>query len=589
MTIKSAETGPSPDADVRLGNILNKEIPFSIRHALLREWVSDDAEPACRALERLLERAAAGHVDEIAKAKQAELEQLIEQLKAGALRPATYVGTFDGPANPTRVRVRTPSGEEMSSLVPDEDLRASLRFGDTAWLDAQGRSVLYRQDASVEAGEVVRFERRRDDRRIVVTVHDHDAEVIQMSDALAERVKKGEVSPGANLLACLKRRIAFESLDEEGGNGNFRYLSRDPLPDVLIERDLGDPPPFIADVLAHIRREITAPAHGRKYRIRRAQTKLLAGVSGSGKTLSIEATIRAAYELLAEHIGVPIEDLPRRVMRLRMAEVGSMWFSQTEKNIDRYFDEVSAMSDLKYTAADGTEHELPVFCIIEEADSIGMARGGEETYSRIQGTLLQRLDANSRRFGERLIIVLATTNLPQLLDSAMLRRLGGTVERFGRLSRNGCAAVLEKHLAGLPLPEAYGSDAAHRERHVIRETLAWLYGMAGDDPDLVEVTYVGSAIPTIFRRRALLTGGLIDRSVQQAAQTACRREFDVADEQGITCDLLIEAFDKQIRAIVEQLTEQNVGHHLTLPHGVRVAHVRALDPPPLSRRDLNRN
>lgn len=592
MSVKTASNGhAAAEHKKRLHPVLDPALPFDTRRMLLAEMANDESPASAQMIQHLLEQATAANEESVYKEKIAEAQQLIEQLKSGALRPATFVGLLDAQFNGVpRVRLRLPSGEEVSCLVPDEKLLASLQIGDTVWLDGQMRAVLYRQDTPADAGEVVRFERAYGDWKAVVSARDHDEQVVLMSQALAEKVKAGIVKPGAKLLACTRRRIAFDSLDEESGFAHYRYLSRDPIPDVRIDRDLGDPPAYIGDVVEHVRREMQYPELGRKYGIRRSTTKLLAGVTGSGKTLSIEATIRAVMDAAAEHVGIESKDLPSRVMRLRMATVGSSWFAETERNIDRFFDEAEALSDEKFTGPDGKDYELPLILVLEEADSLGAERnGGEQVYSRVQGTLLQRLDANVRRFGDRLIIVLCTTNVPHLLDGAFLRRVGGTIEHFGRLTRKGTAAVLDKHLARLPLPGEFGEGADSRRGRVRREVLDWLFGQSGDDPPLVEVTYVGSSQPVPFYRRALLTGGLIDRAAQQAAQAGCRREAADGDDAGVTCELLIEALDRQIRSMVGQLNEHNVGNHLTLPHGARVAQVRRLDAPPLSRRDLQRN
>src|SRR5262249_61747233 len=121
------------------------------------------------------------------------------------------------------------------------------------------------------------------------------------------------------------------------------------------------------------------------------------------------------------------------------------------------------------------------------------------------------------RFQSRLIIVLATTNVPHLVDPALLRRTGGTIERFGRLSRKGFAAVLEKHIAGLPIAAMHGDTQHQRERRLLGEVADWIFCPNGQDPGQVELVYAGSAQAVTFHRRDLLTAALVDRAVQQTA------------------------------------------------------------------------
>ena len=109
----------------------------------------------------------------------------------------------------------------------------------------------------------------------------------------------------------------------------------------------------------------------------------------------------------------------------------------------------------------------PVLAICEEFDAVGRARGtGEPIGERIQATALERLDVNSPRLKDRMVIVLATTNVPDLVDPALIRRVGGTTETFGRLNRRGFMAVLRKQIRGLELCAGYG-DQVDAEQRVV--------------------------------------------------------------------------------------------------------------------------
>jgi len=125
---------------------------------------------------------------------------------------------------------------------------------------------------------------------------------------------------------------------------HYRYLLKLPPPDVRVERDIGAPPAFIDELTEFVRIEMTTPDLRRRYRLRRSVMKLLSGVSGSGKTLAIHALWRRMYEVVSEVTGVALAELPFRVFKLRLSQVLSMWFGESDKNIDRFFEEIEQMA-----------------------------------------------------------------------------------------------------------------------------------------------------------------------------------------------------------------------------------------------------
>ena len=154
---------------------------------------------------------------------------------------------------------------------------------------------------------------------------------------------------------------------------------------------------------------------------------------------------------MSEITGVPLEQLPPRVFRLRQSQVLSMWLGESDKNVDRLFDEIEQLADQPFKTPDGRQFRLPVLVIIEEADGMARARNHDHdaVHDRILTTALQRLDPARANIRERLIIFLASTNEPQIVDPAFLRRVGGSIEIFGRLNRSAFRAVLQKLTRGI--------------------------------------------------------------------------------------------------------------------------------------------
>jgi len=166
------------------------------------------------------------------------------------------------------------------------------------------------------------------------------------------------------------------------------------------------------------------------------------------------------------------------------------------------------------------------------------------------------------------LILLSTTNRPDLIDSAMSRRLG-LHARFTRLDRAGFEAVLACKL------KPHYPYAGPREE-VLEGAVRWLFGPGGETQGLVEVT-LGDGQVLVKRRRDFLTGGL----VEQALATAIDRTVAEAAEEGsrvsgLTLPALLDGLRLGVDSLADQLGPDNAADYLDLPENSRVAGVRRL-------------
>lgn len=574
--------------EATLATLTNPAIPLEKRQSILSQLTSTD-DPASRVLtDALLTRLGQENAESEYQKLREELAQLIEEYKAGPLRPATFEEPLVGAGmKEGRAIVRMPNGDQTYPIIEPTLTKEQFLRGESVILDSQARVLLFRAPPEVAAGEMARLERVVDGQRVLASVREQEPHIFRISATLAEKIGRGEVLPGANLLVCSRRSMAFDSIPMPDGHSHYRWLVRDGVPDVVAERDIGQPPAFIEEIREHLRLESEMPQVGRKYRLRRSKTKLLTGVPGTGKSLAIQAVWHDMYRHMEQLTGVPMSELPPRVLKFRAASLLDKWLGNSDKNVDRFFNDVEELAGQKFIAPDGTEWELPLLVIGEEVDGLARVRGaGDPIYDRIQTTALERLDMNCTKLKEKLVIFLFTTNVPHLLDPAFLRRAGGTIEHFGRLGRRGFAAVLEKHIGGLPLAGEHEGNETQACRRLVRQMTDWLFAPSGQDAGQVELTYVGSATPVTKFRRDFLTGALVDRAVQQTASEVCRREWLGTGEPGLNAELLMKSFHAQIKTIVDQLTQHNVESYLSLPDGVRVGQVRRVEQPALQHFQL---
>jgi ATP-dependent 26S proteasome regulatory subunit len=558
---ESNSTPPNP-IQLLLGD---PTVPWEHRFMVLRDLVGNpnpQTEPIVKGiLERLSQQTSAARCEE----KTKKLEAILKELQEGPMRNATFIETLPGDAGAAPLAfVLLDDGAEAYAVMPKDDLLPQLRRGDRVVLDGKGRVMLRRSASPLKIGEVGHLERRIDDRHVEVTLRaGAERSVYLATQGLMDDLETGEVLPGASLIVSPRRALALAAIPPEDGLSHYRFLDRGPVPEVRVERDIGAPPRCIEDVTCHVRLEMTQPDLRRRYGLNRCCAKLLCGVSGTGKSLAIAAIHRRIYEVMSEVTGVPIDQLPPRVFHIRQEQILSMWLGESEKNWSR---------------------------AIEEVDGLGRSRGHEAIHDRILTTVLQSLDPGRLELSQRLVILLASTNEPHLVDPAMLRRVGGSIEYFHRLRRRSFMAVLGKLTRNLPAARENGDAEPDQtwERHVQNLT-AWLFSPNGTDQAVVELVYAGTTNPVVKSRRDFLTASLVDRAVQQAAAEAAQAELDGAPVSGITLEQLARAFDAQLRGLIDQLKEHNVGSFTDLPDGVRVATLRRLPQPAHLPFEFHRN
>ncbi|HEX6813628.1 MAG TPA: ATP-binding protein [Planctomycetota bacterium] len=553
--------------------------PMEQRLRMLRHACAQDTPDVLAVLTWVLDGCTAQRANDLLEAKLHEVDEALAALKSSPLRTAHYLQQLDRQCFGPRALVVLSDGSITTCSVADPQVFASLACGTAVLIDAKNHVLLGRAPEMLAVGEEACFERDLGDGRIEATMGSDERRLVyRTANSLAEMIAQKRVEPGARVLVCPVRLIAFSPVPAIDRMTRYSFVSREAVPDVRLERDIGDPHPFVAETLAHVRTELTAPEVARRYGLRRSRMMLLVGVSGSGKTLHIQALQRELYELMAATTGLPIDQLPPRVVRLRSSDLLSKWFGESEQRIARAFDEIEALAAEPVPDARGLPRELPVLVVIEEADGLGRQRGSasSDVHDRVQTTLLQRLDTTTQKLRDRLVVFVFSTNVPQLMDAAFLRRAGGQTIRFGRLGRRSFSAVLDKCTARLPFAAGDGGEALVRETALERVT-AWMF--APDAEAVVELHAVGSATPTRRHARDFLTGALVDRAVQEAAARAARNEAEGRNATGLDAQQLMTALWSQIQATVDQLRPENVADHVNLPDGVRIASVRRIPTP----------
>jgi ATPase family associated with various cellular activities (AAA) len=591
-TAKAAEaktTKPNKKKTRKIEKLLtDPSAPIEMRVEVLRQLSGSEDEAAAPILVRMIEAASSATGEDQYRDKIQELAALIQEMQQGPLRCALFDRMLNEPDLGRRAQVILPDSTLASPLVPSEELAEKLRCGDTVWIEAKGGAIIARAPTSAAVGEEAILDRILPDGTVRVKVGEIGYAVHRVGGRLEEQLAAGDAGPGSTLIVCPRRMMAFVALPKDDGLAHYEFLCREPVPNVVVERDIGSAPEFIGRLTRHLKRELTNPEVATRYRMRRSKLNLLSGIPGSGKTFGIEGFWNSMYSIVSDVTGVAVEDLPHRVMRLRSADVLSKWLGESDKNIGRFFKELEQLAAETFEAPDGRVWKLPVLVIAEEIDALARSRGEDGVHDRILASLLEGLDPGHRLFRDQLVFFVATTNTSHLVDLAMIRRIGGRIENFGHMDRFSFRSVLAKHIDGLPVQVKESESARAARERMIGDATSWLYGPNSNSGGQVDITFAGQANPTTKHHRDFLTAGLIDRAIQDASEEAANNEHEGVGLSGLHTALVVGAIHRQVRHIVDLLTPQNCDKYLTLPDGERVATVRRVTQPSVLPFELER-
>lgn len=488
--------------------------------------------------------------------KLAYFEQLFAQLEKGAARPAYFRELL----NENQAVVVLQNGDEAIVLGSEPGMLASLKAGDMVSVDQKGSIILAVHATNPRSGQLMTLERVLHDGRLEMN-EDGRGQVCWATEKLATEIKADKVKSGAKIIVKPGPQMAVEAMPEADGLNRYRYLVQFPPPNVVAERDMGNPPRWLNRLRSFLKRSLFHPKIAQRYGLRSLFTTLLEGPAGCGKTMSILAGQRIMYQMISELTDEPIESMPYRSMRMKASQVFSMWLGESDKNMDRFFDEAEELAR-KPVKVGRKEYKLPVFCTIEEFEAIGRQRGNDHgsggAFDRILTSFLQRLDATRPELKDLVLIVVCTSNEPRLIDHAAMRRIAGVVEHIGLLCKDSFPKVLAKHIDRIPIESDNGTPMDSLREMATAYITAHIFS---DERPLVELMTSKGAVKKF--RKDLLTPALIDRAVQQAAEISAELEAN-KEADGVPVKVLCECFESQIQGVAAQLDEKNAHKYLDL-------------------------
>lgn len=560
---------PNP-MDRTVSLVLNGNRPLSERVQLLMNAFNSAETPQedkQAILTKLLEAQTrpADYADYLEKC--AAVDNLIRELEAGPVQPATFIEPSG-----SRVQVVSFDGQRRFPVLAPDLKADTIKPGETVYLDAKGMILLEKTGRMPQAGPEANYLRTLPNQDDLIEVQwEEHLVVLHTSQILRDKIKAGELKRGDKILICPRREFGFLSIPCEQDR-SYRFIDNSQIPDIEINRDIGSPHWILDYLITRTRTIMFDPEFMQQFEMRPRVAALLSGPSGTGKTLSIKGFLRQFVKMLEERTGLPQKK--SRVVRAKVSELLSEWLGRSDKNIDQLFDDLYSIVSEKVKTANGEEIHLPVVLILEEAEGFARRRGDMDSgiYDRILGTMLQRLDDPTEDLSKFPLIIITTTNRPDLFDAAMWRRLSGVHASFGRLDREGFQAVLEKKLKPhFPYDSSKNGEMSPRE-HIISDITEQIYGQQAQ-PVISLKLRDGREVPRYGKH--FMTGAVVEQVVSNTIdQIAIRRQKGQSGTIHITHEMLSHGFYDYIGNVAKNLKPQNVSDYIDLPAEVAVTQVQ---------------
>ena len=499
---------------------------------------------------------------------KAKYQARLAELESGPARPATFIATLNGKTSTqvAKVHVVTCDGQQRFPILHEAVDPKNLEPGATVLLDARGAVVLGCGPSLPQVGVEAEFLRHLPDSNHVEVKLHGDPLVLHASRDVLEAVEAGGVARGDAILVSPTREFAFQFIPGDVGR-QHRFVDSEKIPDIVISRDIGKPHWVLGLLIRRMRILMFRTDILERFDLRPRFSVILTGPTGMGKTLHLKAFLSEFKGMLEERSGRT--DLGSRVIRVKTSEILSEFLGRSDKQIEELFDDIHHLASQKLETSQGESVHLPVVIVLEEVEAIGRRRGTTfegGIFDRIIGTFLQRLDDPTDDLGNLPILLISTTNRPDLLDPAFLRRLGARRAEFNKLGREELAAILDQKLKpGYPYWGDDGSDPGQLRRSLIDRVVTLFFSYSGEDPGIVEIV-LRDGTRVVKHRRDFLSGALIEQAVSNAIdEMAFALEEHEEAETGFTAGCLMESFRRQIDGLAANLTAGNARDYLHLP------------------------
>lgn len=523
--------------------------------ALIYEVVDKglDMRPVIRSL---LEQADAGR----------KLKEKLAAQEGHALILERFVGVVDKP----RLYAQVTRGNAIVMLPASREDVEGLLPGDPILIDAQTDRIAGRDGQLPVTGDVAEIEwlPAHSPGQVIVR-HQDRSQVARLHHALME---KAEVCrPGTRVIYDALRNFVLD-VAETRSDGKELLLPLERLENVRRE-DVGTPKPVVDEILARVKVFVEHPDWARCLGARPRCSYCFIGGTGCGKSFHLKLIVTLVHDYIEERTG-------RRASRVVMVSASDFWdslFGATEQRITAWVEKLHNLGASVLRGRDGQELAVPIIVAMEEADTLLRTRGDQtgsgHLFDRPLAHFLQKIESLEASLRVPVIWV-ATSNRPDLVDPASLRRIGMRTVFFGTLTADEAASVLAKKIPeSMPIRSAEGNGSGSRDA-ALSKVLGYLYGPAPKQP-LAEVQFVNSERRTL-NRFDVVTPAILEEAVSAAVDRCLMQSLEAGKLLGIDADEIIRFLHRHFTGLAHMLRPYNVAEHCPewfAEHSVNVAQV----------------
>lgn len=485
------------------------------------------------------------HISELT----ASNKELYEISKAATAlpHPLAKVVSLESP-EPGHVFVQTHNGDISLVQCAPEVAPETLRPFDNVLLTENRNCVLGTCAGNFSMGEVAEVAEVLDGLVILRTHEGAATETARVVDGLAE----AGVETGDRVLYDRAYHAAYEKLPKR----QHRHSSvLEPVHSLVTFDDIGgndDIKEEIAfDINVHCRHGEAVEAHD----MRPSKSMLFVGPPGNAKTMLALGTAHLIQTMTAEG--------EVAVYRFPPGRHRSVWYGQTEKNLDEIFDFARSL------LAQGVSRVVILF---DEIDNLGQRSNemGNSVDSRILPVLLERIQGLNST--DNILFVGTSNRADDLLDEALMRpgRFGDKVYRLGAPDRQTARCILEKYLKPhLPYREnGTMRDGAKASAELVNSVLARIYG-----PDNSVGTVVSRSERIEVPASKVVSGAILENITRKAKQMSLRQGV-YGGRFGISRGHLLHAAEEELAEAARRLRNPQYARRLlNLGHDFDITNV----------------
>ncbi len=303
-----------------------------------------------------------------------------------------------------------------------------------------------------------------------------------------------------------------------------------------------------------------------KYNKRVPKGVLFFGPPGCGKTLLAKSM---AYNLAKAREKMTGSRANGHFMSIKGPEILNKYVGVAEDSIRQIFASAREKS---------SETGEPVVIFIDEAESILKMRGtgiSTDVYDSIVPQFLVEMNGLDSNYN---VIVTLATNRPDILDPALLRpgRIDEKLE-IKRPGKEGGKEIYRIYLEGLPFSKSIEREAEESDQSAMNYlALAACEKLFSDENMIGMINFFDNTSKPV-RYRNLISGALIESSVQRAVGYAIKREITNGSrdiDHGVCMSDLLQAVDAEYKTLGTKISNLLTETDIHLIAGDRYDQIR---------------